>query len=151
MQLALSLPPFSLFSSWTAGLWNNRTLQVYRKRGGLEMSVGQESQSFEFQGTGTGTGTEGIRDEDREEIVKKEGEEITHSPIDDLDLHDDPILLKYVDYICSEEMMKPILQQVQEMIGIPIVHLPVPSDRSGPKFDQIHEIFSENYANIGRI
>lgn len=64
---------------------------------------------------------------------------------------DDPILLRYVDYICSEEMMRPILQKVQEIIGIPILHLPCPSHRSGPKFDQIHEIFSESYANIGRL
>jgi hypothetical protein len=63
----------------------------------------------------------------------------------------DPTILRYVDYICSEEMMAPVLQQVQEIIGIPILHIPVPSDRSGPKFDQIHDVFSENYANIGRI
>jgi hypothetical protein len=62
-----------------------------------------------------------------------------------------PASLRYIDYICSREVMAPILHEIEKSLGIPIIFLEAPPDRSGPKAQQAGEVFSDNFADFGRI
>jgi hypothetical protein len=41
--------------------------------------------------------------------------------------------LRYIDYICGHVNMYPILQAVEQILGIPIEMIVAPSDTSGPR------------------
>jgi hypothetical protein len=64
---------------------------------------------------------------------------------------EDPKELRYTDYICSQEMMRPIISEVSKILGIPISFIPAPQDSSGPREDKAVEVFAANMADIGRI
>lgn len=59
--------------------------------------------------------------------------------------------LRYVDFICSEEVMRPIIAQVEKELGIPIIYIAADPERSGPKEDYAVNCFATNQADIGRI
>jgi ABC-type phosphate/phosphonate transport system substrate-binding protein len=62
-----------------------------------------------------------------------------------------PHSLRYIDYICPREVMIPILQEIEKSLGIPIIFLDAPPDRSGPKIQQAEDVFGEGFADFGRI
>lgn len=41
--------------------------------------------------------------------------------------------LRYIDYICGHVKMKPVIQAVEKILGIPIEMIPAPGDTSGPR------------------
>ena len=41
--------------------------------------------------------------------------------------------LRYIDYICGHTNMKPIIEAVEKLLGIPIHLIEAPGDMSGPR------------------
>ena len=59
--------------------------------------------------------------------------------------------LRYVDFICSGEIMRPIIAEVEAELGIPITYVEADPTRSGPKEDYAVNCFATGDALIGRI
>jgi hypothetical protein len=59
--------------------------------------------------------------------------------------------LRYVDFICSESAMRPIIARVEKELGMPITYVAADPDRSGPKEDFAVNCFAADLADIGRI
>ena len=59
--------------------------------------------------------------------------------------------LRYTDYICSEDVLQLLMQQLENELEIPVVYVPAPPNASGPRIGQAVHAFSENQADIGRI
>lgn len=74
-------------------------------------------------------------------------EPTTYTP----DVPVDPQELRYIDFICSDTVMRPIIDQLAIELGIPIVYLTADPTRSGPKEDYAVETFAQGEADFGRI
>lgn len=59
--------------------------------------------------------------------------------------------LNYIDFICSDDIMKPIISEVSDIIDIPINYLIADPERSGPKEEYAIQTFEHGQADIGRI
>jgi hypothetical protein len=64
-----------------------------------------------------------------------------------------PLQLRYIDYICPADAMRPVMATLQDMLTIPaeILILEPPQDMSGPRENEAITVFAENRADIGRM
>mgnify|MGYP003386141719 CR=1 FL=1 len=68
----------------------------------------------------------------------QEGSELSGTPTEktrEMDDHQEEVkCLRYIDYICGHVNMKPVIEEVEKILGIPIELIPAPGDTSGPRY-----------------
>jgi hypothetical protein len=60
-------------------------------------------------------------------------------------------LLRYIDFISSQEQTKRVMQYAEYLTNMRILPLTAPADQSGPKIEEAVSTFAEGRADFGRI